>query len=397
MMSPNGLASPPVYASHYGLVNAFRGCAALAVVFAHVKIGSSDNTGGTHESSHVLFPFGYQAVLVFFVISGYCIAASAQGCIQRGFAFHEFMWRRVKRIYPPYLLAIAFWACTRYIKYRVDGEWALDRSAAEWLQNVTLTQWLSLIWDPINNPAANPRLFVAAFWSLCYEEQFYLVMAGLLALVARYPKAVLHGIIALAIISIAWGAAFPTRKFGFFIEYWAAFASGSLAYYRLCVLIDARSRHAIDVSLLLLCLTSAYLGWGPDADWGPPPSTEDAFVVSWTSVALASGMALVLIAIRPLDDTYRSLRSVSVPLAGLAAISYSLYLTHQYCLAFAGGVARRVISTLHLPERWELNCAGQILVLLGVATVFWYLCERPFLNTNRSAQQLRDARSSSPH
>ena len=373
----------PLYPARYGIVDAFRGCAALAVVLAHLQIGEDTSSGGTVNLHRAAFPFGYEAVLIFFVISGYCIAASAQNCLQRGFAFRDFMWRRIRRIYPPYLCAIAFWALSRYIKYRVGGEWTLDRSATDWLQNITLTQWISLLWDPINNPAGNPKLFVAAFWSLCYEEQFYIVMAGLLALSSRFPKVVLHGSIALAIAGIAWGAVFPTQKYGIFIEYWAAFATGLLAYHRLCTVESLIVRRVIDFSLLLLTVASALIAWGLQIDWGPRTPSNDAFVLSWSSLTVASAMALVLIVLRPLDVRYLAFRPLSIPLMGLAAISYSLYLTHQFCLALATGTTRRVLDFLHLPTEGPLLWTGHVVVLLIVATIFWYFCERPFLNTKR--------------
>ena len=363
------------YPQRYAIVDAVRGCAALLVVLAHLHLPSAQSSD--HATSPAVFPYGHQAVLAFFVISGYCIAASAQGCIRNGFTFRGFMLRRFKRIYPPYLCAIGFWALSRLVKYQMGGEWSLDRTPTEWLQNITLTQWLSLLWDPLNSAAANPRLFVAAFWSLCYEEQFYLVIAALLAVSGRFPQAVLHGAVALAVIGIAWGAAYPTLRFGFFIEYWAAFAAGLLAFYRLSVTTSGRSRRAIDCSLAIVCLASASIAWFAGINWGPAVINGEPLIVSWASLAIASGMALALIALRPLDDRYRSFQLISTPLAGLATISYSLYLTHQFCLAFSTKLATSVLD----PSRQAaLFVIAQVAVLLAVATVFWFLCERPFLN-----------------
>src|SRR5581483_988076 len=127
-------------------------------------------------------PVGHAAVMLFFVISGYCIAAAAETGRQRGMGFGTFMWRRARRIFPPYLLALAFFALTRLVKLVATGSNGFSHSWLDWLQNLTLTQWLTLLWHPVADAPQNPTLFVAAFWSLNYEEQFYLVMAGLLAL-----------------------------------------------------------------------------------------------------------------------------------------------------------------------------------------------------------------------
>ena len=67
-----------LFSPRYGLVDALRGCAALAVVLAHVPPSLSEATLGGAPAEGGLHPFGYEAVLIFFVISGYCIAASAR-------------------------------------------------------------------------------------------------------------------------------------------------------------------------------------------------------------------------------------------------------------------------------------------------------------------------------
>lgn len=376
--------SAPVYPARYGLVDALRGCAALAVVCAHVEL-RAPTAGGGEATVTALFSHGYEAVLIFFVISGYCIGASAQSCARKGFAFREFMWRRIRRIYPPYLCAIAFWIVTRLVKARMGGGWDLDRTPVEWLQNLTLTQWVSLLWDPINSPICNPRLFVVAFWSLCYEEQFYLVIAVLLLLGRRYPGAVLHGSIALAVLGIAWNAAYPTTKFGIFLEYWAAFATGLLAFYRLCVMTNPRAHMAVDLSLAAMAIGCGVIAWGCGIDWGSPPAPGVTFVLSWSSLSIAATMALLLIAARPLDARYLSLRVVSVPLGGLAAISYSLYLTHQFCLGLAGRMSTQALGLLHLPPAETLIVCGQLLMVIVIATVFWHFCERPFSVSRRGA------------
>src|ERR1700734_548217 len=121
------------YSERFDLLDAFRGLAALAVVIHHV-IGSQNHS----------FQFGQPAVMVFFVISGYCIASAADACQRRGLGFLQFMWRRVRRIYPPYLLSLVFWIATRAFKWRVTDINELGRPWTAWLQNFTLTQWLTL-------------------------------------------------------------------------------------------------------------------------------------------------------------------------------------------------------------------------------------------------------------
>jgi len=138
------------------MIDAWRGLAALAVVIHHC----SD------------FRLGNPAVMVFFVISGYCITAAADACQRKGLTFGQFMWRRFRRIYPPYVFSILFWAATRVAKSIIGGTNNLDRPLVDWVQNLSLTQWLTLLAHPANVAHRNPTLFVPAYWSLCYEERF---------------------------------------------------------------------------------------------------------------------------------------------------------------------------------------------------------------------------------
>ena len=153
-----------MYASRYQTLDSWRGLAALLVVFHHVSG----------------MEVGRSAVMVFFVISGYCITASAYSCQERGLGFWGYLRRRVRRIYPPYLLALVYYGVTRLIKWWLTGQDDLSRITPwQWVQNVTLTQWVSLLPSPIPRAEENYTNLVAAFWSLGYEEQFYLLVAVL--------------------------------------------------------------------------------------------------------------------------------------------------------------------------------------------------------------------------
>jgi peptidoglycan/LPS O-acetylase OafA/YrhL len=182
-----------LFPDRYALIDAWRGLAALAVCI--------------HHSGGILI--GRHAVLVFFVISGYCIAAAADQCRRNGYGFGTFMWRRARRIYPPYLLSLAFWAATRLLKWHQTGDNDLARPVIHWIQNLTLTQWLTLLFEPRPYAPVNPSLFVSVYWSLCYEEQFYIVCGLFLLAAAKLRWDPLHSTLALLGCSLAWNVAFP--------------------------------------------------------------------------------------------------------------------------------------------------------------------------------------------
>jgi peptidoglycan/LPS O-acetylase OafA/YrhL len=132
-----------------------------------------------------------------------------------------FLWRRVRRIYPPYLFALVLFTISRAAKAYLGVDNVPARSAIDWVQNLTLTQWLSMITHPQHWASENPTLFVAAFWSLNYEEQFYLVIAFCLLLVARKGVPILTSVIALTVFGLAFNIYHPGNWIcGIFLEYW---------------------------------------------------------------------------------------------------------------------------------------------------------------------------------
>jgi len=78
-------ASPSVWSERYDMLDGWRGLAAFVVLLHHVSP----------------IRLGAEAVILFFVISGYCITAAAEAALRKGMGFRQFMLRRVRRIYPP--------------------------------------------------------------------------------------------------------------------------------------------------------------------------------------------------------------------------------------------------------------------------------------------------------
>jgi peptidoglycan/LPS O-acetylase OafA/YrhL len=349
------------------MIEGWRALAALGVMFSHLGL----NPG---------FDLGAACVLLFFVISGYCIAASAESCERNGLGMGGYMFRRFKRIYPPYFFALLLFIGTRVIKAAGGGEQQLPANWAVWLQNFTLTQWLSLLAHPKAQAFSNPSLFVAGFWSLNYEEQFYLVMGLIVFGAIALKRSPLLPVLVLMAAGIVWNIVFPRISFGMFIEYWICFAVGCLVYFRLCKLSDLRLRIAIEISIWLIFACGL---WFDATSVGSGRSGPGDWVV-------ASGFALVLIYSRPLDDVYtKSLAGIA--LGWLSLGSYSLYLTHQMNLTSSSAFSALLIGH-GLPRQAEV--ALRALFMCGFAAVFWFCCERPFVN--RQAKRVDGLRSDLP-
>src|SRR6185436_3528207 len=96
-------------------IDALRGAAALGVVFYHaVEQGDKvlPNNLFQYPIRLVQFgsSFGYIGVFLFFVISGFCIhlqwARTKAAGIEPEIRFGPFWKRRIRRLYPPYLITL---------------------------------------------------------------------------------------------------------------------------------------------------------------------------------------------------------------------------------------------------------------------------------------------------
>jgi peptidoglycan/LPS O-acetylase OafA/YrhL len=111
-----------------------------------------------------------------FMISGYCIAAAAVNHCEKQYRISRYFARRIQRIYPPYWICL----CICLILSLVPGTDLTPTrlNASQWLGNIFLFEeyrsWLF--------PPEATAYLLAVSWTLCYEEQFY-VLSGLILLV----------------------------------------------------------------------------------------------------------------------------------------------------------------------------------------------------------------------
>lgn len=344
--------TPDRFRQRYNLLDPIRGLAAIVVVIHHA-FGQP--------------AYGHQAVMVFFVISGYCMSAALSSAIKHKLSVYTFIQRRIRRIYPPYALSLAFYTVTRLAKLLLTGVNDLQGNPIAWIQNITLTQWTWLICNPVDNyVSSNPRLFVSAYWSLNYEEQFYILITILfLAAATRFPTKIL---MTSAVAGIAYILIARTKFHGTFLDYYGVFSIGILVFLRLCVLQSRVARHSIDAGLVLLLLAVAFADSQYDAT---------GFRVELISSLLTG---LFLIVARPYDQ-YICDNVVVRLLSLIGIISYSLYLIHQFNLVSVSSLAN-LVAPRESASHVFFVLAGHV----ALAAVFWRFCEKPFLNAPLSKE-----------
>jgi peptidoglycan/LPS O-acetylase OafA/YrhL len=302
------------------------------------------------------------------------------------------MKRRVQRIYPPYAFALLFFFATRALKIFLQHSNQLAQySVTEFIQNLTLTQWLTLLAHPSSYAPANHTLMVAGFWSLNYEEQFYLLVGLMLCVSSKWRRVQMHYLIlGLTTIGFLWVALFGRLCYGLFIDYWALFALGVLVYLRLTK-FGGRARRVVDLFLGALVVLSAVVTMLAPCDIRAQLLSGRGRAV-FAELLTGGVFSLVLIAARSHNDwIHRSWLGRCLRFLGL--ISYSLYLVHQFNLVFVRAVVGFVLPGGRLPVLQDLMA---IVLHVGIATVFWCFCERPFLNKQLPAAQVQVPKAPRP-
>ncbi|WP_435008870.1 acyltransferase family protein [Tundrisphaera lichenicola] len=363
---------PPGHDPRYESLDAWRGLACLMVVLHHSGFALTwAEVGGTSGGDWARFlPVWFVrqmdlGVPLFFVISGYCIAASLDAHRRRGASSWSFLRRRLRRIYPPYWVALLAFVMTTWgldragLHHLHDGGHSLELTSpgelnrAQWLGNITLTEtWRSRAWG-----GGAMEVFTRVAWSLCYEEQFYL-LSFLILLAAPRRLFPALGIATAGIVGFRGFASDVGWLFsyeGSFIYLWHEFAVGLAVYWRLVHAESPRSKRLIDASLVGLMVMG--------------------LLTTMRSTWVASLFGLGLIALRDFDGPAR--RSGWLRACGRRC--YSIYLIHLLVCT----VGNEWLYGMGLVGFW-----ARVLVMIpivstaavGTGWLFFEAIERHFLN-----------------
>jgi len=157
----------PLY-RHMPALDGLRGVSILWVLSMHLP--GQMAPGGNFFTSR-----GGLGVELFFAISGLLVTRSLHQCIVRASreggstaaVIRDFLARRVSRIWPPYFVTLAVvLAAARF-----------DPSLRENIAYVESTLWsFPAFLANYTIPYREPPLSLLVMWSLCFEEQFYLVL-----------------------------------------------------------------------------------------------------------------------------------------------------------------------------------------------------------------------------
>jgi peptidoglycan/LPS O-acetylase OafA/YrhL len=318
------------------------------------------------------FWWGSYGVSLFFVISGFLITriliASEGG--PRGQALKAFYVRRALRIFPAYYLVLGLAAATVGIAYL----WTYVLYAMNW--GIFFYTWIEpgLVdrpWDPV-------RMYGVHFWSLCVEEQFYLVFPLLFSFL-RPGRSRLRWLLALWAASIAFrfffAAFLPKSAYGLIPlvcgEYLVAGAVGAVVF------ADAseageRIRAAARLWMFpfgLVLVVALFALYGPEL-----PSIDHVMRPPHMQTLLAVGFLAMVLGLWETDNRWVLGFFNFAPFRFLGKISYGLYLIHLFMWPLYDWLAAHYAVLGDVPP---LAARFGLTVLL--ATAMWHLVEAPIL------------------
>ncbi len=347
---------------------------AIAIVW--VMLFHSFIVGGLGPDFAWLSRFGWAGVDIFFVLSGFLIGSQVLRPLQRGepFSFSGFYARRAWRILPAFGVVLALYVFFPTLR-EVPG-------LQSWWQFATFTLNLSI--DSAHNPAFSHA------WSLCVEEHFYLVFPLLAWWLTRRPSAstfigvcaavVVAGIVLRTTVWLHDTALDPPRNW--FLED---------LYYPTWMRLDGLLMGVV-LATLRVWRAQAWARWQRRSNAVLLGGLAVTCVAFWLFrertglLANALGWPLLSFGFGLLVFAGADRRSLlgrwRVPGAGwIAAISYSLYLSHKIAFHLV-----QATFGAQLQGHAVVAFASYALAVLLLGAALHYLIERPFLRLRERAK-----------
>jgi peptidoglycan/LPS O-acetylase OafA/YrhL len=365
----------------FTLLEPMRGFAALWVFCFHFPFSAAFRDG--FPRVYALLRIGDLGVPMFFVISGYCIAASARSSIRNREPWGSFLYRRARRIYPPFWCSLVVVAAIPFVIEALSslktGRYVLPASGnvnygymryslLDWLMVSSLAQ----VFRPVAGAMNLQYKFTtinAVYWTLAIEVQFYL--AATVAMASRrffYPVILVITAASLPFLFIP-----SSYAVGVFLPYWPMFAVGIGLYWLF-------ERGLTPSGLLGPAAVPLACAVGPGLAIVFVARVLSGYSIGHLGFALGFGLFLFLVegvdrhfVEDGLGSRRGTVRLASRLLVTLGAMSYSLYLLHGRLQYLVMQPLRQVLPADSLVFDLAI-IAATCLICYG----FHLLCERPF-------------------
>lgn len=366
---------------HLPVLDGIRGIAILAVIIVHVP--GFEVYGPVERLVQLGMMFGWAGVDLFFVLSGFLITGILLQARGGPGYYRTFYVRRTLRIFPLFYgyCAVLFLVLPFWRGLGTPGSAELT-AAAPWY----LTYMMNVRVALANGWTGASVAGTAFFWSLCVEEQFYLIWPATVARLGLDGLARLC--LVLVVVALLWRVAMvrsghmfaayvllPSRMDGLAIGAWLAIVArqpGGLD--RLAARAPYAGAGAL-ACLAVIVARSGYAGW--DGAW--------MVTLGITCTAITSAALLISVVAHQRSLAHRAVASRALRFFGRYA--YGMYVL--------GGIAAVLLAVTPLvglvPARafgsalphlfWEL--ALQLATTTVLALLSWTILERPALALKR--------------
>lgn len=292
-------------------LEAVRGLAALYVAIGH---------GVEHTAKlAVFFRFGQEAVICFFLLSGFVIELSySKG---RDKTFGGYFIRRFIRIYGVFVPMLIVCMVTQAPNFQEPSFWLTLAGNLAMLQDFSAGKPNVIV----------PTIFASALWSLHYEWWFYMLYYPIrTSLMHKYQSYLVTGSSVAAALLYIWLPYALPRLLMYFVIWWTGVdMARSYESRGKVMLVDIRVPFigAIIVSSILVvnCFSQ-----GRSVQLGIHPYVEPRHFIA--------AIAIVAVAFAWQKANWKGFAILS-PGVLIAPISYSLYISHQPLLVHASYLA----------------------------------------------------------
>jgi peptidoglycan/LPS O-acetylase OafA/YrhL len=345
--------------AHVPALDGLRLACCLAVVVGHAAWGPM---AGRVAS------FG---VDVFFALSGYLITSLLlREHVRLGRVdLRAFYVRRALRILPAYYASLGV-AVVLTAAVPLPFTRAFHGPSDARFFTTTLASYLMLVGNWFDTPLPST---LAVLWSVCIEEQFYLLFPPTFAISTRRAPVVVPALLGLA---VAWGVRVHLAAKGDGELYRNTFAhsdglllgallaqatASDTSRARAWIAHNARALEIVACTASALTLT--FRGGGSPLSY-------------WESYLASAVCATAIVAAMALGHGPVARGLALRPIAWGGTLTYAGYLVHMYAVGAAFGITRRVpFGVLETPIRLAIAIAGTF----ALAYVAHVAVERPFL------------------
>jgi len=367
--------SSAIKKENLNVLDSFRGLAAIYVVFSHARWLLWEGYGEgykLHPESYTffnkfcvaffgIFRFGHEAVIFFFVLSGFVIHYSSSKYLNNeGLNVGLYLYKRFKRIYPPFILAIVltflldclgkyyfhfplYSSATPYPS--INNSVHYDHSLTTLFGNLLFVQ---TVYTPVWGSNG-------VLWSLMYEWWFYILYIPIL-FVFRKNK-ILTSLIILVVWNISMrfglGPLLLTTVFNYFICWYVGML---LAEY---LLQDNNKRYYITYMVLIVISGSLFFN-----------NRFGQHTVLSVFIVLALYLAL----------TNKRLYFLN-KLSFLGGFSYTLYVIHVPMLRLISGMVMSK-NNGYLPRHFGYIPLA-VTIVVTIAYGLHFIVEKPFITKRR--------------